>query len=309
MSNFLKRLILTLISIPLLIFFLFWPQNSHIVIIIIYGILCVFIGSHEISKLINKKVSINNYLISIINTIIYIFAYFYANNLFNIQNVKSIWLLFSSFVIFIILFIFSTDISKKDLTKSFEKMCLTLFGIIYIGFPSFLMPFIFNINANPEKSISIFYNIDSHGTLTGSLLVLFLIVNVFANDIFSYIFGMLFGKNNIINLAASPKKSWAGYIGGFFSTFVFTAIFYLLFDKYLGFLKFQWHFYFILPFISGFLVPIGDLVESVIKRSVHVKDSGTIIMGRGGVLDSIDSILFFVPIYFIYIQFYLAIVS
>ena len=63
-------------------------------------------------------------------------------------------------------------------------------------------------------------------------------------------------------------------------------------------------FYFLFPVISGFLVPIGDLVESVVKRSVNVKDSGNVIMGRGGVLDSVDTLFYLLPIYFVVLQVY-----
>lgn len=87
-------------------------------------------------------------------------------------------------------------------------------------------------------------------------------------------------------------------------TIFFTVIFYFLFDKIFNLIKFPLWFYLILSFISGFLVPIGDLVESVIKRSTSVKDSGNLILGRGGVLDSVDSILYFMPIYFIFLQLY-----
>ena len=77
-----------------------------------------------------------------------------------------------------------------------------------------------------------------------------------------------------------------------------------LFDR---FIKFDIWFYFTLPIFTGFLVPIGDLVESVVKRSANVKDSGNIIAGRGGILDSVDTVLYLLPIYFLLIQLYFAI--
>lgn len=305
MSNFVKRLILTLISIPLLLFFLFWPLKSHIIIIIIYGLFGPFLGSYEVSTLIYRKgINIRRYFLPVLNTLVYIFAYFYANNYSHIQNFKQCLLLFFTGLIACISFIYARDIIKKDLSRAFEKIAYTIFGLLYIGLPSFLIPFIFNIEVNPQNPISIFFNIESHGTLTGSLMALLMLVNIFVNDIFCYVFGMLFGRNNVINLEASPKKSWAGYIGGYFSTFFFVTIYYILFDRIFGFINFPILFYYLLPFFSGILIPIGDLVESVIKRSTNVKDSGNIILGRGGVLDSIDTILYFTPIFFIYLQLY-----
>ena len=59
----------------------------------------------------------------------------------------------------------------------------------------------------------------------------------------------------------------------------------------------------IFSFFIAFVAIIGDLVESVIKRSVEIKDSGNLIPGRGGVLDSVDSILFVAPVYYFGISF------
>ena len=297
MSNFIKRLLLLIISVPLLFFAIFWPMNSHILIIIIFGVIGTFLGSYEISTLIFRKgINIRRYFLPIINTLIYIFAYFYANNIIKIHEYKQSLVFFFLSLTAIFSFIYARDIIKKDLSGAFEKMAYTVFGILYIGLPSFLVPFILNVKINPQNPTPIFFNIESHGTLTGSFLALFLVINIFSNDIFGYVFGMLLGRSNVINLEASPKKSWAGYIGGYLTTFVWVVIF--------GFIHFPILFYFLLPVFGGFLIPVGDLVESVIKRSVNVKDSGNIIMGRGGVLDSIDSILYFTPIFFIYLQIY-----
>lgn len=305
MTNFIKRLILTLLAIPLAIFTIFWPLENHIILVIIFGVLVTILGSYEINSLIyHKGIKVKRFYLPIINSSILIFSYCYINNFFNIQNFKLFWILFAIYIIIIISSIYARDIFKKDLTHSFEKMSYTLFGLLYIGVPSFFMPFIFNITNNPKNPLPIFYNIDSSGTLTGSLLALFFIVLVWSNDIFAYIFGMAFGRNNIIKLAASPNKSWAGYIGGYLSTFIFVAIFYFLFNR---FINFDIWFYFGLPVITGFLVPIGDLVESVVKRSANVKDSGNIIAGRGGILDSVDTILYLLPLYFFFIQLYFAI--
>ncbi len=305
MNNFFKRLLLIIVSVPLLFFSIFWPMSTHILIIVIYGIIGAFLGSYEISTLIYRKgINIRRFFLPIINTLIFIFAYFYANNILKIQEYKQSLIFFFLSLIMVISFIYARDIIKKELLYAFEKMAYTILGILYIGLPSFLIPFLLNSDLNPQNPVPIFFNIESHGTLTGSFLSLFLVVNIFSNDIFSYVFGMAFGRKNVINLEASPKKSWAGYVGGYLTTFIWVAIYYILFDRIFGFIHFPILFYFLLPVFSGFLVPIGDLVESVIKRSVNVKDSGNIILGRGGVLDSIDSILFFTPIFFIYLQVY-----
>ncbi|MBN2547347.1 MAG: phosphatidate cytidylyltransferase [Spirochaetes bacterium] len=316
-SNLTNRLILTFIAIPSILFLLFWPEKSHIFIIIFVGFCLPIVGSLEFTNLILKKnIKIPLYLLTIINTVIFLFSYFYANDLFNIQSSKFTLLLFMLFLIIVISYIFAIDIFKKEFTKSLEKTALLLLGLVYIGLPSFILPLLFNISFNPVKPLPIFLNIESHGTLTGSLMALFFIVNVFSNDIFAYVFGMAFGRNNTLNLGASPKKSIAGYIGGYLSTLVFVTFFYILFDKKvpilnnpLKILENSWLFYYIIPIFGGIVIPIGDLVESVFKRSSNVKDSGTLILGRGGVLDSMDTIIYFLPFYFIYLQIYFTILS
>ena len=310
MSNFLKRLTLTLVGIPLIFLVIFWPQKSHILAILAFGIVITFFGSYEIGSLIFKKgINVRRFFLPVINLFILSFAYIYANNYFNIQEFKPVWVLFLFLLIAILSFIYARDISKKDLSRSFEKMAYTLLGILYIGVPSFFIPFLFNIETTPTKFDPVFYNVGSTGTLTGSFLVLFMLVNIFSSDIFSYVFGMLFGRTNVINLEASPKKSWAGYIGGYLSNYFWVALFYILFDRVFKLIDFPWWFYFTVPLFSGIIIPIGDLVESVIKRSANVKDSGDIMPGRGGILDSVDTILYFIPIYFIYIQIYFAFTS
>jgi phosphatidate cytidylyltransferase len=285
-----------------MIFALFVPGDSHILVILVYGVLVTIIGSYEINSLIyHKGIQVKRIFLPVINFTIYLFACLYANNYFDIQKFKPAFPLFLIYVISVISFVYARDILKKDLTKSFEKMSYTLFGLLYIGVPSFIFPFLFNMSLTPEHPVPLFFNIDSKGTLMGSLVALYYITIVWTNDIFAYVFGMAFGRNNVIGLTASPKKSWAGYIGGYTSTFVFVLIYYFLFNKYLGLPLWL---YFSIPVASGFLVPIGDLVESVFKRSANIKDSGDMIMGRGGILDSVDSILYMLPIFFILFQIY-----
>jgi phosphatidate cytidylyltransferase len=305
MNNFLKRLTLTLIAVPVLFFSLFWPVRNHIVIISVFGLIITYLGSYEFFCLIFKKgINVKRFFLPVINSVIYFFSYFYVNNFLNLQKIKAVWIFFIFYLIIIISFVYARDILKNQLTRSLERAAYTVLGILYLGIPSFFVPFLFNISDNPVNPVPVFYNIESSGTITGSFLALLFMILVFSSDIFSYLFGMLFGRKNVIHLEASPKKSWAGYIGGFFSTYFWVAIFYLLFNYLFTPLNYPIWFYLIITTISGFLVPIGDLVESVFKRSANIKDSGNLIMGRGGVLDSVDTIVFFLPFYFMYIQFY-----
>jgi phosphatidate cytidylyltransferase len=132
------------------------------------------------------------------------------------------------------------------------------------------------------------------------MVVLVFFLMVLLNDSAAWCAGMLFGKGNRGFVAASPNKSIAGFIGGFFIslvTGVIAAVFipnafnsYIMSSILAGIL---------LGFFVGAAATLGDLCESAIKRSVGVKDSGSIILGRGGALDSIDSLILAAPVYFL----------
>lgn len=304
-SNLFKRMLLTTITVPVVFLTLFFPLKSHILLILIFGLIVTYLGSFEINSLIfNKGIKVNRYFIPTVNLMIYGFAYIYANNYFSIHSYPQVLPLFFVFLISLLSFIYARDIFAKDLTVSFEKMSYTLFGILYIGIPSFLFPFLLNIDPVNKLSdvadVPIFYCVKTEGTHFSAMLLIYLVICIWVNDIFAYVFGMTLGRKKKLGIVASPNKSLAGYIGGFLTTFAFVGAYYALFRKYLTQLPMA--FYFLFPLLSGFLVPVGDLVESVVKRSVNIKDSGNIIMGRGGVLDSVDTLLFLIPVYFIILQ-------
>ena len=112
----------------------------------------------------------------------------------------------------------------------------------------------------------------------------------------AWFFGILFGKSTRGVFAASPNKSIVGFIGGIVTSiecgilfkFIFPGVFYGSFWKIV-----------IVSSTTAVAAIIGDLIESVFKRSCDVKDSGTLIPGRGGLLDCIDSLLLGAPIYYI----------
>ena len=131
-----------------------------------------------------------------------------------------------------------------------------------------------------------------------AVLTVFLLT-VFCNDSLAWLTGLLFGANNRGFIAASPNKSIAGFVGGMAASvlvgiaapYLFpTAFAATFFSKALSGA--------LLGIFSGAAAIIGDLAESTIKRSVDVKDSGTIMPGRGGILDSIDSLSFAAPAFY-----------
>ena len=127
---------------------------------------------------------------------------------------------------------------------------------------------------------------------------------VFSCDSFAWLFGMLFGKNNRGIIKVSPNKSVAGFIGGIVCTTGMAVLCKLIFAQ--AFAEIPYWGMVLMGFGSSILAIGGDLVESLIKRSADIKDSGKIILGRGGMLDSIDSLLFVIPFFYAIIRIFIA---
>lgn len=115
-----------------------------------------------------------------------------------------------------------------------------------------------------------------------AMLTLFLIIGVSVFDTGSYIFGKLFGRHKILP-TVSPGKSWEGFIGGYCGALLFA---YIVFNSQANMLS-TCFFMFVFCTIALF----GDLFESALKRRAHIKDSGSILPGHGGLLDRFDGIL------------------
>ena len=120
-----------------------------------------------------------------------------------------------------------------------------------------------------------------------------------------YFFGTRFGKHKLAPVI-SPKKSWEGLFGGIVFCVTVNLI-WLVVSK--GQINSAIPFSLGHAIVLGFLFPIvgtaGDLVESMFKRAVNIKDSNTMVYGLGGILDMIDSILFAAPMLYIYIELFL----
>jgi phosphatidate cytidylyltransferase len=136
-------------------------------------------------------------------------------------------------------------------------------------------------------------------------VILMFILTVMANDSAAWAFGMLFGKGNRGIVPASPNKSVAGFAAGLLaSVVVCTGAACLLPGEFVPDKLPRLPGGMLLGLFSGIAVTLGDLAESAIKRCCNVKDSGFLIPGRGGVLDSVDSIAFTAPVFFMLYRFF-----
>jgi phosphatidate cytidylyltransferase len=123
---------------------------------------------------------------------------------------------------------------------------------------------------------------------TGLERVMTFVVLVGCNDTFGYTVGVLFGKHSLVPVI-SPKKSWEGLIG----SLVFTVIGGSLAFEYI--MEMQWWIGAIVGLMIVFTATCGDLIESAMKRDLHLKDMGTLLPGHGGILDRLDSVLISAP--------------
>jgi phosphatidate cytidylyltransferase len=133
----------------------------------------------------------------------------------------------------------------------------------------------------------------------GPLLALGVLFLIWFYDSMCYICGSLLGRTKLFE-RISPKKTVEGLVGGM----ILSLIFVFFFDKILAFLSAKYHFkteeytniqWLVIGFVTLVFATFGDLVESQLKRSLHIKDSGSILPGHGGFLDRLDAILVAIP--------------
>lgn len=167
--------------------------------------------------------------------------------------------------------IFFIKLYKKTEQKPFTNIAFTFLGIIYVAIPFALI----NLCVFLEGPYS-------YEVVLGCLFLLW------ASDSGAYFAGVNFGRTKLFE-RVSPKKSWEGLIGGAIAALL-TAV--LLSFSFTDLVLWQWHCIAIIIVIAG---TYGDLVESLFKRSMSIKDSGSTIPGHGGFLDRFDGLLLSAP--------------
>lgn len=130
----------------------------------------------------------------------------------------------------------------------------------------------------------------------GGDIVLLILLLAWIGDTGAYFAGRFLGKSKLYP-AVSPKKTWAGAVGGLAGSFAATAVMKVLRLEGLSWLDVA-----LIAIPGGILGQLGDLVESLVKRSVGVKDSGALLPGHGGMLDRIDAVLFIAPYVYLYLS-------
>ena len=145
---------------------------------------------------------------------------------------------------------------------------------------------------------------DWHTNYTGRLMLLLFVALVKSADIGGYAFGRLFGRHKLIP-SISPGKTWEGLAGCYFASLLcglgMWFVFHEFFREEFGQMRFPLVHALVLPVLLTTTGLFGDLAESLVKRSVGVKDSSARFPGMGGILDILDSLLFSAPFMYAYV--------
>lgn len=174
--------------------------------------------------------------------------------------------------------IYMIKLYKKFERKPFTNIAFTFLGIFYVAMPFVLL----NVIAFEGGR----YN---YQVILGSLLILW------ASDTGAYFAGTHFGRRKLFE-RISPKKSWEGFIGGA----VLALVFAFGSSYFMHSLSFQqWMIVGLIIIVGG---TFGDLIESLLKRSIEIKDSGDALPGHGGFLDRFDGLLISAPFIAAYLE-------
>jgi phosphatidate cytidylyltransferase len=168
----------------------------------------------------------------------------------------------------------------RDIPSVANRLTATVMGIVYAGFLTTFLAKLKLLDPAREQDT-----------------VLIVLLIAWLADTGGYFAGRFLGNKKLYE-AVSPKKTWAGAYGGIAGSIAGVAALKLISAEWL-----TWADVFLLAIPGGILGQLGDLAESLIKRSVGVKDSGALLPGHGGILDRIDAVLFIAPYVYTYLVF------
>ncbi len=191
------------------------------------------------------------------------------------------------FLIFpLVAVVYLIKLYKKTEHKPFTNIAFTFLGVFYVAMPFALLNHAVFSETIRNGNVESHYNYE---IILGSLLILW------ASDTGAYFAGTLFGKHKLFE-RISPKKSWEGFWGGAALAIAMTYVLTLFFHSLT---LVDWMIVSLIIIIGG---TFGDLVESLLKRSIEIKDSGDSLPGHGGFLDRFDGLLISAPFIVAYLE-------
>jgi phosphatidate cytidylyltransferase len=274
MVNLIKRVLSGVIYIALIVAAILLLDNSPVMYLLVFPLLIV-LGIGEMISM-AKDDATQSWLVNIIDMLggIGVFVALYLHYESTTMQSRSLWLL--PIAAYLLLrTIVQLYRPRQNAVHSLER---SFFSLGYVALPIAMLNGIMSI--------------------TAPRLLLGMFIFIWLYDTGAYCVGMLLGRHRLFE-RISPKKSWEGVIGGVafcvagaYATHNWFNEFFQVPDLtvWVG-----------MSVVVAVFATLGDLVESLIKRTVGVKDSGNLLPGHGGILDRIDSLLLVAPAVFIYL--------
>lgn len=261
-SNLQQRVIAAIVAVPFLLFCVLYSEYTFLALFLLIGVFAQL----EFYKLVGS-ISDNlplTFYGTFCGLVMHALTFFIEKGEMAYQNYYILSPLLT--------LIFFIKLYKAKDEKPFKNIAYTFLGIIYVALPFTLL------------TILAFLQNDSYD----SNIVLGCLFLLWASDSGAYFAGTKFGKTKLFE-RVSPKKSWEGSIGGLIAAMVVATI---IAKYYTNYSAFQWYCIGIIIVVAG---TYGDLVESLFKRSINIKDSADTIPGHGGFLDRFDGLLLSIP--------------
>ena len=275
MKNLIQRAITGVLFVAVLVGAILYSAFSFMLLFMLISALAVW----EFVCLVNKQenVQVNPFIAAGGGVLLFLAFFCYSVNLTDTS-------IFVPYLL-ILIYMFVSELYLKR-SNPINNWAYSVMSQIYVALPfALLCVLAFMDMGNGESYDSITYN---------AIFPLSVFIFNWSNDTGAYCTGMLFGRHRLFE-RISPKKSWEGSIGGG----VISILVALAMAHFFPFLSaFQWIGFALVVVVFG---TWGDLVESLLKRQLGIKDSGNILPGHGGMLDRFDSTLLAVPAVIVYL--------
>lgn len=267
LSNGITRLLVALLGMPLILAACYFGK----VYFLVFALGIALLSFYEFSIFVkNKGMNLNKWV-------------GYAAIILLVSNRYTPFFDNTNFIILFVVVISLIELFRNNGSAIFN-LSGTLFGVMYLG-----------LFASSLVGIREYYPVLGDFYYRGGYIIISVFVSIWVCDSAAYYGGSAIGKHKLFP-RVSPKKTWEGAIFGFvFSILAMITARFIILD----FLS--WNSAIILGVIVGIIGQLGDLIESLFKRDVVVKDSSNIIPGHGGIFDRFDSLLYTAPVIFLYL--------
>jgi len=263
-----KRILVAVVAIPILLFLTFWNVVLPFKLVVVASLILALLEYLQLAYEDRIKPQRTEGIVSLLFILLPLIY-------------KSVFAWTEETGLLAVLFFLNLSFlwSQRTIKRMIVTVSVTFFGVAYFGF---FGRYFFHLRELPN----------------GAWLLLWLYISTWAYDTGGYFAGGLWGKHKLAP-EVSPKKSWEGCVGGFVLSLIGLYLLWQFVPPYsqiFNFIDVA-----ILAALLSFFGQIGDLVESVMKRSLSAKDSGSFFPGHGGVFDRIDSLLFNAPVFYFYL--------